>query len=614
MMTVKEAVGLWGISERRVTLLCREGRVDGAKRDGRIWLIPEDAKKPADHRIRSGVYCKSVYKAGLPLPIGVSDYRLAVTEYYYVDKTMMIKEFLDERPMVSLFTRPRRFGKTLNMDMLRVFFEKTQEDTSVYFKNKKIWACGPKYRAYQGKYPVIFITLKDAKKETWDETFAYIVQIVTAEYKRHSELSDSSKVQDLDYYQSIVQGTFDKRLFDSSLQMLTKMLYEHYGEKAIVIVDEYDTPIQQGHDGGFYDDVIRFMRNLFSGCFKDNRFLAYGFLTGILRVAKESIFSGLNNLTINSVLDSKYSEYFGFTEAETKQMARYYRAEEKFDEICEWYDGYRFGSAEIFNPWSVINYFRNECRPGAYWQSTGSNEIIGDILQDADRTIYQKLQDLIQGKTVTTHIDTSVVYPQVKKNPSSVFSFLMVAGYLKAINMRIAVDGDFLCEVALPNKEISYVYRKEILNKLSYMIPRPAGNGIQEAIFSGDAEELKRQLQELLLQSVSYFDTVGENFYHGFMLGLCALLEQYQMSSNRESGYGRYDIQLKPNVPELPGILMELKSGKGCTDEELKLLAETAKEQIERNQYEAELRLAGVTEVLKYGVAFDGKRVEISVG
>ena len=610
-MSVKEAALLWNISERRISYLCNQGRIAGAKKTGRSWAIPANAQKPVDNRIKSGAYQKKKMKSDLPLPVGVSDYCIASKEYYYVDKTMFIKDFLDERPMVSLFTRPRRFGKTLNMDMLRTFFEKTDEDTSVYFQDKLIWNQGEKYRKYQGKYPVIFITFKDVKKDTWDKTLNHIIQIITSEYKRHTELANSEKILDKDYYDMVIAGTTDKNLFDSSLYMLSKMLHEHYGVAPVVIIDEYDTPIQQGHTLGFYDEVILFMRNLFSGVLKDNKHLSYGFLTGILRVAKESIFSGLNNLTINSILENKYSEYFGFTPDEVREMAVYYSAEDKYDELCKWYDGYLFGNSEIFNPWSVINYFRHDCQPRAYWQATGSNEIIGEVLSGIDEEITFKLNKLIQGETIVSAIDTGVIYPQVKNNPSSVFSFLLVAGYLKSMKSSIAVGGDFMCEVALPNKEISFVYRKEILQKLQYIVPQSSVISVQEALYSADSDMLKKSLETLLLQSASCFDTVGENFYHGFMLGLCAALEPYKSTSNKESGKGRYDIQLRPLVKSLPGIIIELKSAKNCSEKELKELSTTALKQINDKKYDTELKSAGINNIVKYGVAFSGKNVAI---
>lgn len=610
-MLVKEAALLWGLTERRITALCKEGKIEGAVKQGRSWMIPVGADKPIDNRVKNGVYKKKRRSANLPLPIGISEYRLASSEYYYVDKTLLIKDFIDERPKVSLFTRPRRFGKTLNMDMLRTFFEKSNEDTSVYFRDKKIWACGRKYQDYQGKYPVVFITFKDIKKETWEETYSKIVQTITLEFKRHSELADSTYIGDSDYYKSIINGEIDEDLFDSSLMMLSKMLHEHHGIAPIIIIDEYDTPIQQGYMCGFYDKVILFMRNLFSGAFKDNNHLSYGFMTGILRVAKESIFSGLNNLKINSILDNRYSEYFGFTPEEVREIAQYYKAVEKYDEICEWYDGYRFGKTEIFNPWSVINYFNNEMEPRAYWQSTGSNDIIGEILSEATEDIYERLNALLQGKTILTYIDTGVIYPQIKSNPSSIYSFLLVAGYLKVVKSDPSFNGDFICEAALPNKEIAFVYNKEILQKLNYIIPQATSIAIQEAIYSGDSERFRKLLGRLLLQSVSCYDTAGETFYHGLILGLCAMLDnRYLISSNRESGIGRYDIQLMPKSIRLPGVLIELKATKDSSD--LKELSQKALQQIEERQYDTEMRAKGVDQILKYGVAFCGKQVEVA--
>lgn len=612
MMSTKEAASLWNISDRQVSKLCGEGKIKGAVKKGRTWAIPFGTEKPTDGRIKPA---SSLRQPNLPLPIGISDYRLASTEYYYVDKTMMIKDFLDERPMVSLFTRPRRFGKTLNMDMLRTFFEKTDEDTSVYFKNKKIWACGEKYRSYQGKYPVIFLSFKDVKCDTWEETFTAIKDLISKEVSRHSELKKGEVFNEYEksYIEKILSGAITPVELSVALANLSMMLHEYHGVAPIIIIDEYDTPIQQGHIKGFYDEIIGFMRNLFSGGLKDNKHLTYGFLTGILRVAKESIFSGLNNLAINSILDTKYSEYFGFTADEVKEIARYYQAEDKYDEICEWYDGYKFGNTEIFNPWSVINYFRNGCQPRAYWQSTGSNDIIGEILSGADETIYEKLNALLQGESFLTYIDTGVIYPQVKSNPSSVYSFLLVAGYLKVIKSEPSFSGDFMCEVALPNKEITFVYNKEILQKLNNIVPQATAISIQEAIYSGDTAALQKNLGTLLMQSVSSYDTVGENFYHGLVLGLCATLDnRFYITSNRESGEGRYDICLCPKDGKLPGILIELKAAKDCSEDELKELSEKALAQIDSRKYETELTVKGVRNILKYGVAFSGKRVQIT--
>lgn len=614
VISVKEAAMRWELAERTVRGLCIGGKIPGAIKSGRSWLIPAGAEKPVDNRIKTGAYVRAKSRPKhLPLPVGVSDYRLASTEYYYIDKTMMLKDFIDERPMVTLFTRPRRFGKTLNMDMLRTFFEKTNEDTSKYFKDKKIWEQGEYYRSFQGKYPVIFITLKDVKHNSWDNTFANIGSIISSEYCRHSDLSKSPKLdkKQKDFYDKMVSEKFSAVDLERSLLYLSEMLKKHYGEGAVIIIDEYDTPIQSGHTSGFYDDVIAFMRNLLSGCFKDNKSLAFGFLTGILRVAKESIFSGLNNLTINSVLDNKYSEYFGFTANEVKEMAAYYSASDKFDEVCEWYDGYRFGKTDIFNPWSVINYFSNDCEPRAFWLSTGSNDIIGEIIKEADNEIYERLSSLVNGGSFTTYIDTSVIYPQIKNNPSSIYSFLLMAGYLKVVKSSVSISGDFMCEVALPNKEISLVYRKEILQKLDNLIPQATAIAVEEAIFSGSGEKLRDIISNFLIQSVSAFDAAGENFYHGFMLGVCALFGNSYVTSNRESGDGRYDIALSPKVNNLPGIIIELKAEKNCNENELQELAKTALKQINDKKYDTELKSKGVKTIYKYGVAFSGKHVAV---
>lgn len=614
MKTVKEMAELWNLSERRITVLCKEGRIPGAVKRGKSWLIPTNAKKPADNRRKNSKAVMAAPIARLPLPVGISDYRLASTEYYYVDKTMLIKDFLDERPMVSLFTRPRRFGKTLNMDMLRTFFEKTEEDTSVYFKDKAIWQCGEWYQSYQGKYPVIFISFKDVKFETWEETRENIAHVLRKEFERHRKILQSENYQGYDkrYFETILDGNATETELVISLQMLSAMLDKHHGIAPIIIIDEYDTPIHQGHICGFYDKVVLFMRNLFSGGFKDNRHLSYGFMTGILRVAKESIFSGLNNVKVNSVLDNRYSSYFGFTAQEVKELAEYYGVPEKYEEICEWYDGYLFGKTEIFNPWSVINYFNNECMPQAFWQFTGNNDIIGEILEQATEEISRQLKELLQGKSILTFVDTGVIYPQIQKSSVSVYSFLMMTGYLKALRKDADYGGEYLYEVSLPNKEIALVYRKEVLERYQGIISQDTATYIQQSIYTGNVTEFKIQMEKLLLQSVSCYDTVGENFYHGLVLGLCAMLDKhYYISSNRESGEGRYDIQLLPRNKKFPGVLLELKAGKNCSAEALKELSAKALQQIKDRKYDTDMRMAEVEHIWKYGVAFSGKHVEI---
>lgn len=614
-MTTAEASARWGISSRRINTLCKEGRIFGAYKEENQWFIPVDAQKPADHRRKKND--TPVKKTGkkLPLPIGISDYRKACREYYYVDKTLLIRDFIDERPQVSLFTRPRRFGKTLNMDMLRVFFEKSKENTSVYFQDKKIWDCGEEYREYQGKYPVIYVTFKDVKCETWESTYDLISKIIKNEFGRHRELLDSENISSFDkkYFISILDGCANENDIAMAFLNLSRMLDEHYGIAPVIIVDEYDTPIQQGHMRGYYEKVIDFMSALFSGGLKDNPHLSYGFLTGILRVAKESIFSGLNNLKINSILDGRYSEYFGFTAEEVQEMAQYYGVPEKYSELCEWYDGYRFGNTDIFNPWSVVGYFNNGCVPRAFWQSTGSNDIISEVLTLATAETMERLEALMQGKSFITHVDTGVIYPQIKKNPSSIYSFLLVTGYLKAVRKDQSFGGDYMCEVAIPNQEISYVYSREILSQLENIIPASAAIAVQEALYTADVKTLKKQLESFLIQTISFYDTANESFYHGLILGLCAMMDnRYRISSNRESGDGRFDIQMLPVDRNLPGILIELKAGKKCTEEQLAELASEALRQMNDRGYDAEMRAQKVTAFLKYGIAFSGKKVFIA--
>ena len=341
--SITEAAGLLKISPRRLQQLCTSGEIAGAEKAGRKWRIPESSI--------SAILGKSENQKK-PLPVGISDYKDASTEYYYVDKTLLIKDFLDKKPKVSLFTRPRRFGKTLNMDMLRVFFEKTDVDTSRYFRDKAIWSCGNSYTNYQGKYPVIHLSFKDVKCTSWQETYSMIIRLIALEFRRHIELENSEKLNkyEREQFVALANSTADASEYQLSLQILSLLLHKHYGKETIIIIDEYDTPIQQGHTCGFYNEVIEFMRNFFSGGLKDNSHLAYGFLTGILRVAKESIFSGLNNLVVYSILDKPYSQYFGFTKDEVEQMLTYYGYQEKLTEVCEWYDGYLFGNTEIFNP------------------------------------------------------------------------------------------------------------------------------------------------------------------------------------------------------------------------------------------------------------------------
>lgn len=600
-LSCSDASKAMGFSVRRIQQMCKNGELPGAIKEGRKWLIP-------DETIHMNHFAKNK-----SLPIGVSDFKLATTGYYYVDKTLMIRDFLDKKPMVSLFTRPRRFGKTLNMDMLRVFFEKTNEDTSVYFKDKQIWQCGDYYTKHQGQYPVIFLTFKDIKSMTWEETFQKIRRLISLEFIRHNELETSSVLTsyEKEQYHLLAGDTGDEIDCQMGLQLLSLLLHKHYGRECIIIIDEYDTPIQQGHTCNFYPEIVNFMRNFFSGGLKDNPHLAFGFLTGILRVAKESIFSGMNNLKTYSILDDGYSSYFGFTEKEVKDMLRYYGKDDKYNELSQWYDGYRFGNTEIFNPWSVINYISDNCFPKAFWQSTGSNEIIGEIIQTATPEITKDLYKLLCGEKIATYIDTGVIYPEVQNNPYSIYSFLLVAGYLKVANIYPQSDGNFMCDVAIPNKEITFVYEKEVLNRTNQ---NSLAISISQAIFSKDTQKLQALLEDFMVKSISSIDGANEGFYHGMMLGLCAILgNRYKIRSNRESGLGRFDIQLMPLTKGMPGFIFEFKHTK---DEhtDLSALADSALQQIEAKKYDTELRDNGVNSIISIGIAFRGKSAVVRRG
>lgn len=600
-LSCSDASKAMGFSVRRIQQMCKNGELPGAIKEGRKWLIP-------DETIHMNHFAKNK-----SLPIGVSDFKLATTGYYYVDKTLMIRDFLDKKPMVSLFTRPRRFGKTLNMDMLRVFFEKTNEDTSVYFKDKQIWQCGDYYTKHQGQYPVIFLTFKDVKSMTWEETFQKIRRLISLEFIRHNELETSSVLTayEKEQYHLLAKDSGDEVDCQMGLQLLSLLLHKHYGRECIIIIDEYDTPIQQGHTCNFYPEIVNFMRNFFSGGLKDNPHLAFGFLTGILRVAKESIFSGMNNLKTYSILDDGYSSYFGFTEKEVKDMLQYYGKDDKYNELSEWYDGYRFGNTEIFNPWSVINYISDNCFPKAFWQSTGSNEIIGEIIQTATPEITKDLYKLLCGEKIATYIDTGVIYPEVQNNPYSIYSFLLVAGYLKVANIYPQSDGNFMCDVAIPNKEITFVYEKEVLNRTNQ---NSLAISISQAIFSKDTQKLQALLEDFMVKSISSIDGANEGFYHGMMLGLCAILgNRYKIRSNRESGLGRFDIQLMPLTKGMPGFIFEFKHTK---DEhtDLSALADSALQQIEAKKYDTELRDNGVNSIISIGIAFRGKSAVVRRG
>lgn len=608
----------WQLTERRIAQLCNNGKINGSIKKNGIWLIPENADRPIDGR-KKGQKAININNKKLPIPIGESNFINLINNYYYVDKTLLIKDFLDTKSKVTLFTRPRRFGKTLNMEMLKTYFEISDEDTSKYFQNLNIWKCSDEYRNEQGKYPVIFLSFKDVKFNNWNLTFDSIKSIIANEYKRHIHLLDSNKLNDFDkkYYNYVLNENINEANLATSIKYLSDMLMKHYNHNVIIIIDEYDTPIQQGYSNNYYNEIISFMRNLFSGAFKDNNSLAFGFLTGILRVAKESIFSGLNNIKINSILEERYSEYFGFTKKDVQNVLDYYEKKDKYEEISSWYNGYRFGNTDIYNPWSVLNYVDENCSPKTYWQYTGDSSIIKQIVCEADEETSNNLRKLMQGESIPTYIDTSVVYPEIKSNPATIYSFLLSTGYLKLSSIENQYNENPICKVSIPNKEISYVYGREILSALSNSVSQSTSIYIQQALLTNNIYLLKEQLEKMLKQTISSFDYAHENFYHGFLLGICAIMNHlYKVDSNKESGYGRYDIQLFPYDKTMYGIIMEIKVIKEKINENnieqiLNTSSKEALKQINDKEYISEMKSLGVSKFLKIGISFYKKHLQI---
>ena len=541
-----------------------------------------------------------------PLPIGVSDYK-ELNEYYSVDKTEMIADVIDDKMKVYLFCRPRRFGKTLNMTMLRTFFEKTSEDTSHYFTDKKIWQMGEEYTAEQGKYPVIWLSFKDIKSKTFAAAMEAIYMLISNEFKRFSPIRETLDEMDSEYFDNIVFGNASQPKFEASLKMLSKFLKDYYGVPAIIMIDEYDTALQTAHTEKYYNDMIAFMRAFLGGAFKDNYNLKFGFLTGITRVAKESVFSGLNNLMVDTILDEQYSRYFGFTQSEINEMAKYYDAEDKIPEIKEWYDGYIFGKEEIYNPWSVINYFRNKCKPDCYWCNTSTNDILNELISLASENAVDELKALYEGETVEKIIEPHICYRDLAGDSDLMFSFLAISGYVKCVDAKLT-QGKYCCNIKIPNNEIKYIYQDEILELTKTKYTLGLVSDMLVSLLRGNLDKFAELLKNFIMQTVSFYDA-SESFYHGLMLALCAVTTDfYKVSSNRESGLGRFDICLSPKKLNLPGYIFELKY---CDENEsLEEKAKEGLEQIEKKQYITNLTADGVTDIRKMSVAFRGKEAQ----
>ena len=610
----RELANLWDITPRRINQLCADNLLPGAYKDGKFWMIPSNIEKPASLRGKQVKTVKTRAKTThlLPCPVGITSYKEVSKECYYVDKTLLIKDIIDDHSKVFLFTRPRRFGKTLAMDMVRTYFEISDMDTSVYFSDKNIWSEGEVYKDYQGKYPVIFLSFKDAHQSDWEDMYNSLCFTVKEEFLRHIELLSSNAITEYDkrYFSNIMDDNATTTDYQFALGKLSSMLAAHYSSKVIIIIDEYDTPIQQGHLNGYYDKVIGFMRNLLSAALKDNDNLEFGILTGILRIAKESLFSGLNNLVVNTILDEKYSSYFGFTSDDVSEMAAYYGMKEKLPEIKEWYDGYLFGSNEIYNPWSVISYINNNCKPKAFWSRTSGNEIIGQLIQNADSEIYENLTLLLQGKEIQSIIDTDIIYPEINGNSDTIYSFLLVSGYLRVTRIISELNDNPICSVTIPNREIRSIFQKEILDQYTSLFTGSILRNFESALRTGNTKNFTDTLQKYLLQSASSFDTAQENFFHGTVFGMLAIMsDSYYISSNIESGDGRLDVQLEPKDKTQTGYIIEFKAGKNLSEKQLDSLANDAIAQIHNNKYFTNMKYHGIKKIGLFGIAFSGKHV-----
>ena len=553
------------------------------------------------------------------LPIGISDFRKVIEEnYYYVDKSLLIKELVDGGSGTILLPRPRRFGKTLNLSMLRYFYEIAENDTSGLFQQLAIWQQGDSYTRHQGTYPVIFLTFKDIKSEIWQECFEKLKDVISKEYLRHKHILNSGQMDDYEkkVYRDIIELTASNSAYENSLVYLSVYLERYYKQKTVILIDEYDTPIQQGYIQDYYKEVTPFMRNLLSGALKDNNSLEKGVLTGILRVAKESIFSGLNNLQVSSLLHPRFGSYFGLLEHEVEEMLQYYEADSKTEEVKGWYNGYVFGDSTIYNPWSIINYADNwQIGLQPYWVNTSSNDLVKQIIARSNPKVKEELESLLRGGSILKEINDNIVFGEIENNSETLWSFLLMSGYLKK-NSQVLLEGITTCELSIPNKEVAGLYRQIVREWFREGTFGHQYEQMLQGLLEGDMETFEPLFQEIVMNTLSYFDLSGkrpENVYHSFVLGLLVSLgDQYEVKSNRESGYGRYDVMLIPRDLTKKGIIIEFKKVNALKKETLQEAVQQALQQIERKQYEQELRARGITNFLKIAMAFDGK--EVSMG
>jgi len=559
-----------------------------------------------------------------PVPVGDSDWEDFSQKCYTVDKTLLVKELLDDSTKVALFTRPQRFGKTSALRMLKAFFERTSKDTSFLFKDMKIWAAGERYRAEQGRYPVIYMTLKDVDGETYDDAFDMMRRFVVRVVGEHQAAVPALPIaREREVLERILAGQGDERDCGMALGLLAQAVHldaekrlpegeDPSHAKPVILIDEYDMPVTKASTNGYLKEMTALMRQFLSGALKDNVHVRMGVMTGVLRVAKEGILSGLNNPDVWTVFDERYSSFFGFTEDEVREMAEYYGAGEKMPEIKSWYDGYDFGGSELYNPWSVLRYFRCRCKPGPYWLDTSSNDLITEIVRDLPHDTAETLERLLRdGRACVPMTQELGPFAQIQNRAETLYALLVSSGYLKVVQPEEAEPlprGSAWVEI--PNREIETVFFDDIINKARAYTGRGESDAIVLSIVNRDPDAFREAIRRFLTESVSFFDGAAEGFYHGMVLGFLAILRnRYKVRSNRESGEGRFDIALTPLVRGFPGVLIEIKA---CRDaDDLKELAQEARRQIDEENYDAEMAAEGVSDILKLGLAFAKKRVEL---
>ncbi len=552
-----------------------------------------------------------------PLPIGVEDFKEIIEkDYYYVDKTSFIKELIIQKGKINLYTRPRRFGKTLNLSMLQYYFEKTEEDNSYLFKDLDIAKAGEEYAEYMGQYPVINISLKSMKQASYEFAFLEFKRIMSKEFDRHREVLklDILSPSERRKFEGIYNDIAENSVYFSSISLLSDCLYKAYNKKVIILIDEYDVPLENAYFEGFYKPMVDLIRSAFESALKTNNSLEFSVITGCLRISKESIFTGLNNFKINTITSHNYSNYFGFTETEVETIMNYYNVYNHFNDIKEWYNGYMFGNTKIYNPWSILNFLDEaivnpSTLPKPYWSNTSSNSIIKDLISKGDSDTREKIELLINGGSVEKIIYEDITYENVNINTDYIWSFLLFTGYLKTINQRL--DGVHIqYEMVIPNLEVLSIYKNKIMEWMNENIRAISRDDLFNTMLKGDVDKFKSILADWLQRSISYYDT-KENFYHGFLVGLLSGFDNYSVKSNRETGNGRSDIFVLERRERELAVVIEIKVASKFNDMSTK--CDEALKQIEDKNYEAELKNDGYQKVMKYGVAFYDKSCKVKI-